>query len=124
MTKKIELNGNSHEFIFTMTDGKAVNGHFHSDNSQLLQDLVVEYGEDAKLDEIVKKICDSIRIYHVAIDKTSCIEYVYEVYATDEDDAKDEALSGYHDCICTHELHTEYDIVDCIMINEEGEYQC
>jgi hypothetical protein len=120
MTKMVTINQHKYEFKFELYNGKAVNGRFKgSDGPNLLNDLIAQYGKDATLHDVVQKLCASIQLYHVVINETSSIDYLYEVYGLDEDDAKDAAMTGNGECINEHEIDTDIQCVECVLVEEE-----
>jgi hypothetical protein len=119
MTKNIELNGHAYPFHFERKGRELVGGHFNGADvgSGLIDDIIVEYGPQATLhtvmEQIMDKLRDSVTIYRVTINETVCKDYVYEVEAIDEEDAKDIAMTGDGELVSEHEIHTEIEVVDC-----------
>jgi hypothetical protein len=123
MTKIVEVNNHKYLFSFDLKRGKAVNGRFRaSDGPKLIEDLIAQNGKQRKISDVVNEVCESIKLYHVTINEVKSVNYTYEVYGTSIDDARDEAMAGYGDCIVEHEVHTEFQVVGCVQVDEEAEY--
>jgi hypothetical protein len=118
MTKKIRINGHEHAFTFDIVDGKAVNGRFNGAEDNIIKDLVAEYGRTAVLHELVQDLCAQIRRYNVVVHDTTVIEFVYETYAMNTNDARDEVMAGNGELVDDNELSIDSEIVACIPIEE------
>jgi hypothetical protein len=118
----ITLNGHQHEFAFELHDGKAANGRFKAEaGSQLVHDLSVQYGKDANIQAVIQQICDSIKLYQVVMNKTTCVERIYKVYAIDEADAITSV--GYNDdayIVDENVLPTDWKYVTCKEVTNEN----
>jgi hypothetical protein len=120
MKKTVTINGHKHEFQFDLDNDHAVNGRFNgAEGPELIHDLVAEYGPDATVRSIAKKLCDRVQLYHVTINETVCKDFTYAVYGIDADDAKDEALTGNGELLTEHEIDTDFEVVDCMVAEED-----
>jgi hypothetical protein len=123
MTKIVEVNNHRYLFSFDIKRGKAVNGRFRaSDGAKLIEDLLETHGGHRKLGELIDEICASIKLYHVTINETKTVDYTSELYGTSIEDAKNEAMTGNGDCVIEHEVNTDFEVVDCVQVDEEAEY--
>jgi hypothetical protein len=117
MVKSIMLNGHKHNLHFRFKNGKAENVHFGAGDAELLHDLVVEFGPTAKLHDVIEqlttKLNDKLKLYHVVINEVRCYDYTYEVWAFDEDDAKEMAMTGEGDPVSEHEISTDFHVEEC-----------
>jgi hypothetical protein len=116
MVTMVTVNGRKYEFVFDLVDGKATYGRFRGGSgncTKLIDDIWAQYGKQATLTGVTQQICDNLKLWYVTVDKTTCTRYTYEVYASSNDDAMDEALEDRGYCIYERELSAEHDIYEC-----------
>jgi hypothetical protein len=126
MTKTVVINGNEHELHYSWENGRAVCGYFNGNDETLVDDLLAEYSIDVRLKDIIQKMLDDIKLktYRVTVNLTTSRDYVYEVEAYDELEAKNKAccMDDYlDDCVSSHEVNSDMYVVDCEEVADDEE---